>query len=823
MICFNPLRCKGNLSLVTTLILLSTGLALAQNRFFKPLSSSIAGSQQDATLIDVNRDGKLDIISHTNSSTGTTFSVSFGRGDGTFAYPAKTIVTLPGNAFYRYVVGDFNRDGVPDLVVSTALSGSSSVLARMYRGNGDGTFTAFSQYAFSGAVRAAGDFNRDGNLDLLTDSPDDSHSGVVLGDGMGHFGKELVIALGNQGLVGDFNGDGKLDYLTTPQDSSVAGGNALQIMLGDGRGAFMPGSTIDVGKMWTGTAAVADFDRDGVTDIVIANESNDSAVCGPGSISVRASSGTYDPNSMLAGYSPQSFVIGDLNGDGKPDILVLGSGNIIAFLNNGHGFTALGNYTSGSFATGVGIGDVNGDHKPDIVVYEGNGFNTLLGTGTTFKAYTTIGPGFVFLTGLASADLNHDGLADLVMASNDYGCRDNYSFGEMLVALGKPIVGPTSSSGGGYVEKNMGAGYPSIEIGDFNGDGKPDIGFGDLIYFGDGKGGFNQAPNTDSDYNNAPSEPYMVAGDFNGDGKADLVALDQVGLTSYLSKGDGSFTPKFVTDDNPEAATALQHDFNGDGKRDLLVLSPKSNSMSLFLGNGDGSFRPPHTYTLKSGMSGASSVADFNGDRKSDVAVAVGNQVAVLLGNGDGTFKTPTYVTVDSRAGTSLWSLATADLRGVGKTDLLAGDGLFFVLPGNGNGTFGTPLKYNGGGAYEISVGDFNGDGANDVALLSNGEVMMMYNQGGTRSSLSSSAATITYGHSVTFTARVLASIAGIPTGTVTFKDGATPLSTVTLSGGKAVYTDAKLTKGTHTISTTYSGDANFNPHGSVSVIEHVN
>jgi hypothetical protein len=94
----------------------------------------------------------------------------------------------------------------------------------------------------------------------------------------------------------------------------------------------------------------------------------------------------------------------------------------------------------------------------------------------------------------------------------------------------------------------------------------------------------------------------------------------------------------------------------------------------------------------------------------------------VLHRNGEALFSTP--VTVDSRAGTSVWSLATADLRGVGKTDLLAGDGLFVVLPGNGNGTFGTPLKNNGGGAYEIPVGDFKRDGANDVALLSYGEVI---------------------------------------------------------------------------------------------------
>src|SRR5207302_5536960 len=156
----------------------------------------------------------------------------------------------------------------------------------------------------------------------------------------------------------------------------------------------------------------------------------------------------------------------------------------------------------------------------------------------------------------------------------------------------------------------------------------------------------------------AGTDPYSVAvGDFNGDGKPDLVVANSANntwpssgqlpgnLSVLLGNGDGTFraAQTFTTGTTPEYVAV--GDFNGDGKADLAVANYRSHNLSVLLGNGDGTFRAVQTFTTGSGHQTVV-VGDFNGDGQPDLAVANydANDVWVLLGNGGGRFlPAPTY------------------------------------------------------------------------------------------------------------------------------------------------------------------------------------
>ncbi len=161
-------------------------------------------------------------------------------------------------------------------------------------------------------------------------------------------------------------------------------------------------------------------------------------------------------------------------------------------------------------------------------------------------------------------------------------------------------------------------------------------------------------------------------------------------------------------------------DLNGDGFLDLVVPNENlgaASSVSVFLGNGDGSFQPKVDYAVGAGPV-ATVVGDFNGDGKLDLAVANarGRSVSILLGNGDGTFRQH----VDYAANPQPLSIAVADLNGDGKLDLIVGtygESAISVLLGNGDGTFESPRSFPcGAGPLALSVGDYNKDGIPDVA-----------------------------------------------------------------------------------------------------------
>jgi VCBS repeat-containing protein len=225
-----------------------------------------------------------------------------------------------------------------------------------------------------------------------------------------------------------------------------------------------------------------------------------------------------------------------------------------------------------------------------------------------------------------------------------------------------------------------------------------------------------------------PRVSYIVGGhhasvainDLNNDGNPDLVVTNAfLGSVSVLmGNGDGTFQPlgDYVTGDRPLSVAIV--DFDGDGSVDLAVANADSDSVSILIGNGDGTFQNQVSYGT--GQTPASvAIGDFNGDTELDLAVANqenGNSVSVLLGNGDGTFQTQTaYATGLSPN----WVVAN-DLNGDSFLDLVTANGDasgVSVLIGNGDGTFANHVTYAAGSSQSsVALGDFDGDGDSDLA-----------------------------------------------------------------------------------------------------------
>jgi hypothetical protein len=252
--------------------------------------------------------------------------------------------------------------------------------------------------------------------------------------------------------------------------------------------------------------------------------------------------------------------------------------------------------------------------------------------------------------------------------------------------------------------------------GDFNGDGLLDLAVSNwetnlAVLLGKGDGTFQ--PALINSY--ATDSGTLASGDFNGDGKLDLAVTNTQGITVsvFLGNGDGTFQPpvEYVTTKYPGGLVV--GDFNRDGKLDLLVIGGYYAQMSLLLGNGDGTFQ---AQSILDTSGGQVCVGDFNGDGVLDIGLASGVYVAISLGKGDGSFLPPKYYA----GGNSPQSVVTADLNGDGILDLVIGgwNGIS-VLLGEGGGGFGTPTNYTTGRtSYDTStVVDLNGDGKPDIAV----------------------------------------------------------------------------------------------------------
>jgi Big-like domain-containing protein/VCBS repeat protein len=479
-------------------------------------------------------------------------------------------------------------------------------------------------------------------------------------------------------------------------------------------------------------------------------------------------------------------------------------------------------YDSGGLsASRLTVGDLNGDGNPDLVVaneYPGDAVHVLLGNGDgTFQAPVEYSPGPLVSNpwSVAIGDVNGDDHPDLIVGNFSEYVDDHWGSVGVLLGNGDGTFQPVVNY------KPGGCGTFSVAIGDVNNDGKPDI---------------------------VTANWYAALASCGGH-------YGMVGV--LLGNGDGTFqAPVSYSSGGYEAYSVAMADVNSDEKPDLLVANNcqslencSSGSVSVLLGNGDGTFNAAVSYSGGGSGTASVTVADVNGDGHLDLVTAnCGNgvngckngMVGVLLGNGDGTFQTA--ISYPS-GGAKAFSVAIGDVNGDGHPDLAVANtdsSSVGVLRGNGDGTFQPAVTFDSGGVSDFSVAmaDVNRDAHPDLLVANvcaqpcdggNGEGavgVLLNNLLGlnisTVTTRTSSRNPSVFGQTVTFTAKV-SSTQGTPTGVVTFFDGSTTIGTTTLVNGATSLSVSLLTAGSHSITAKYQGSLVFSPSTSSPINQIVN
>jgi hypothetical protein len=348
------------------------------------------------------------------------------------------------------------------------------------------------------------------------------------------------------------------------------------------------------------------------------------------------------------GHRPFDVALGDVNGDGRLDLVTANSGSFPPMLGvllgqAGGTFAAATTYSSGGDGPGhVALGDVNGDGRLDIVAANITSANVgvLLGqAGGTFAAAITYSSGGTSPYGVELGDVNGDGRLDIV--------TNNYASGTLGVLLGQAggafAAATTYSSGGSHPR--------GVALGDVNGDGRLDIVVANSdsyqvgVLLGQAGGTFGTAtayhPGNSSPGN---SSPFAVAlSDVNGDGRLDIVAtntnsadvgvlLGQTGGTFgvAIAYPAGGLTPKGERD----GPSGLElGDVNGDGRLDIVTANPNSNRVMLLLGQAGGTFAAATTYPSGGERTAYVALGDVNGDGWPDIVTTSvdSDNVGVLL------------------------------------------------------------------------------------------------------------------------------------------------------------------------------------------------
>jgi len=607
---------------------------------------------------------------------------------------------------FLLVSGDFDHDGLPDIAVTD----STGISVLLNDGSGGFLPPVHTELGASPQSLVAGAFDAGNDLDLAV-TRDYGTVEILLGNGDGTFtaGDSYVIDYGLANLLtADFDHDGTPDLALTSEY-----GGRLVVLLGQGNGTFGAPVVSPLATQALSMAA-ADFDGDDFPDVALALNG------GVVSVSPGLGNGRFgSPIQIKVGGSLGPILAADLNGLGAQDIVVGSDTNVAVIRGNGDGtFQAAIESPLGYPASALAVARIDGDTFPDIAAMRmtsapsggavsvlRRGLDGFFEDGGSYE----VGPGS---SGLAAADFNGDGLADLATAN--YGAQtisvlSSFGDGNLEATLRVPLGG------------NLGA----LAVADFVGDSRADIATLQFAFPNvptisvltiDESGRFVALGSTA-----VPGNPSsMAAGRFVPGSYGDLVVSDfNNGFSVLLGRGDGNFAaPVGYAQGIPMSLIAVA-DFNGDGISDVIAVESQNpyptGSIAVFLGAGDGTFTPGPTAPLLYQPSSLLAV-DVDLDGRMDVVTSNGyyaNSISVYRGTRVG-FLDPEQFP----AGPQPVSVAAGAFTGLHQNLVVADAGAATVALLFG---IGSPTLIGVGSVPTLVVtGDFNGDGRLDFATASN-------------------------------------------------------------------------------------------------------
>jgi hypothetical protein len=573
-------------------------------------------------------------------------------------------------------------------------------------------------------------------------------------------------------VLGDWNGDGR-------QDLAVNSAGMVSVFIGVGNGTFLPPQVIP-GIASAEDMAAGDMQGDGADDLVVQVGNELRVVLNP-------SSATPTITSQTIPSTPHQIAIGDMNHDGKLDVITCAplANTVSVLLGNGNGTVNPGVAYATPGPSRIVLADFTADGRLDVITLD---FGQLsfwrgTGTGTLFDRQEIPLPAGPAYNEVLPVDMNNDGLLDLVLNTDGGGIG---------------ILNATGAGDFGFVQFFPSPRGSHLVAADFTEDGnkdlflslqEPTLSVNGCILFGNGSMGVSAT----SYFRGGGPGTYCVTGDFNGDLHADVVlTCAPQEISVWLGHGNGSFGGGLISSSfvfaGPDSTggDVVIAEMTGDAHADLVVNRTKDASyhrsgIEILAGNGTGQFvpsslqvsfaenvglavadldgdgiqdiattRPAAIVTFRnlagnqglypgdvtSGVALSTSIAagDLNHDGRPELVTgnrAAGGDVSVFLNSGTGSF---TYLSEYSFAAPRVESaVAIADMNGDTHPDVVAvSNGVVGVFNGNGTGalTVGTEAIVAAAGARAVTLADLNLDGRPDIAVAGSGEVSIILNAG---------------------------------------------------------------------------------------------